>query len=404
MLSLRIAMRSLLRQRRRSLFTGLAMLVGFVLSCFFIGWADGTYDYIIDSFTRNRLGHIQIHREGYLHKPSLYKTIDDPGTVERALSGIPRIDSWAPRLYSAGLASLGERSAGVSVIGIDPQREDRTTGFSAKVVQGRYFDGRSHQLLIGKDLARILKARPGDSVVFVSQAADGSIANDLYQLVGVVDAGDPALNRSGFYLSLDDAQQLFALQGRVHEVAVTVHDLRQVDGVVAALSERLRGQGLEVAGWKQFASEFYRAMQADKGGMYVTLLVVVIVVAITILNTVLMSVLERQREYGLLKAMGTRPSQIVKLVVAEVALLAGFCILAGSLIGWLLNLYFARHGILLAEPVVWGSVQMRYLKGEVNLRSFLLPAATVLLTSLAVCLPPAFRAARTDPARTMRTF
>jgi putative ABC transport system permease protein len=404
MLTLRIAMRSLLRQKRRTIFTGLSMLVGFVLSCFFIGWADGTYSYIIDSFTRNRLGHIQIHRQGYLEKPSLYKTIGNIDSVEQVLARIPQVDSWAPRIYSAGLVSLGEKSAGASVVGIDPEREDRTTGFSGKLVEGRYFSGRSHEVIIGKDLAKILKARVGDSIVIVSQAADGSIANDLFDIVAFVDAGDPSLNRSGFYLTLAEAQELFVLHGQVHEIAVTVRGLRQVEGVTAVLKGRLEAQGLEVAPWQEFASQFYKAMRADKNGMYVTLLVVVIVVAITILNTVLMSVLERQKEYGLLKAMGTRPTQIVKLVVAEVSLLGVLCILLGSLIGYFLNLYFSRHGIVLPEPIIWGSVQMKYMKGEVNLRSFLLPSLTVVVTSLLVCIVPAFRAAKTDPAKTMRMF
>jgi putative ABC transport system permease protein len=404
MLTLKTAVRNLLRQRRRTLFTGLSMLVGFVLCCFFIGWADGTYNYIIDSFTRNRLGHIQIHQKGYLRKPTIYKTIDNVASVEAALGGIPQVDSWAPRVYSAGLVSVGDKSAGASVIGIDPQREDRTTGFSRKIVQGHYFSSGSREVILGKDLAKMLDARVGRSIVIVSQAADGSIADDAYMIAAFVDVGDPIVNRSGLYMTLVDAQNLFALGGRVHEVAVTVHDLRQVDGVTAVLRGKLRAEGLEVDPWQVFASEFYKAMHADKSGMYMSLLVVVIVVAITILNTVLMSVLERQKEYGVLKALGTRPSQIVKLVVAEVSLLAVFCILAGSLIGYFLNLYFSIHGIVLRHPVIWGSVQMKYMKGEVNLRSFILPAATVIFTSLLVCIFPAIKAARTDPAKTMRTF
>lgn len=402
--TIRIAVRNLLRQKRRTILTGLSMLVGFVLSCFFIGWADGTYNYIIDSFTRNRLGHIQIHRDGYLDKPSLYKTIGNVDAVEVKLAGISQVDSWAPRIYSAGLVSLGEKSAGASVIGIDPEREDRTTGFSRKLVQGRYFASGSHEVIIGKDLGKILKAGLGDSIVIVSQAADGSIANDIYEIAAFVDAGDPALNRSGFYLTLEDARELFVLYGQVHEIAVTVHDLRQVDDVTAVLKGRLEAEGLEVNPWQEFASEFYKAMQADKNGMYVSLLVVVIVVAITILNTVLMSVLERQKEYGVLRALGTRPAQIVKMVVAEVSLLAVLCIVAGSLIGYLLNLYFSVHGIVLPQPIIWGSVQMDYMKGEVNLRSFVLPTVTVIVTSLAVCTFPALRAAKTDPAKTMRMF
>ncbi len=404
MLTLRIALRNLLRQKRRTLFTGLSMLVGFVLACFFIGWADGTYNHIIDGFTRNRLGHIQIHKQGYLKKPSLYKTIDHPEIIEAELDSVPHIDSWTPRIYAAGLVSVRERSTGARVIGIDPEREDRTTDFSNKIVGGRYFVAGSHQAIIGRKMADILDAETGESIVIVSQAADGSIANDLYEIVAFVDTGDPQLDRAVVYLTLADAQDLFVLDGRVHEIAVTVDSLRHVEGTTERLRSRLEGRDVEVDPWQVFASEFYRAMQADKNGMYLTLVVVIVVVAITILNTVLMSVLERQKEYGVLRAVGTRPAQIVGMVVAETSLLSAGCIILGSIIGYLLNLYFSRHGIVLPNPIEWGSMQFRYMKGEVNARSFYLPAATVILTSLLVCLPPALRAARTQPAETMRTF
>jgi putative ABC transport system permease protein len=404
MLNLRLAIRNLLRQGKRTLFTGLSMLVGFVLASFFIGWADGTYNNIIDGFTRNRLGHIQIHRKGYLEDPSLYKTIKNPQAVTEALRDIPHVDSWAPRIYAAGLFSVGEKSAGGRIIGIDPQRENRTTGMAGKLVEGKYFTDAPNQALIGKTLVTVLGAKIGDELIIVSQAADGSIANDIYRIIASIDTGDPGLNRSAVYLSLSDAQELFVLPGQVHEIAVTVDRLSRVQEVTADLRRRLSGSGLEVDPWQVFASEFYKAMQADKNGMYLSLLVVVIVVAITILNTVLMSVLERQKEYGVLRAVGTRPGRIVGMVITETALLAAASIVLGSLLGFLLNLYFSRHGIALANPIEWGSMQFRYMKGEVNARSFYLPALTVTVTSLLVCLPPALRAARTEPAKTMRMF
>jgi putative ABC transport system permease protein len=117
-----------------------------------------------------------------------------------------------------------------------------------------------------------------------------------------------------------------------------------------------------------------------------------------------MSVLERQKEYGVLRAIGTRPGRIVGMVVTETALLAAASIVLGSILGFLLNLYFSRHGIALANPIEWGSMQFRTMKGEINARSFYLPTCTVIVTSLLVCLPPALRAARTEPAETMRMF
>lgn len=403
---LKIAVRNLARQKRRTFFTGLSMFVGFVLSCFFIGWADGAYNGIIDSFTRNRQGHIQIHQEAYLDKPSLYKTIDDPGAVEAVLAGLETVDAWAPRIYSAGLVSAGEKTAGAEVVGIDPEREDRMTRFSAKLTEGRYFppegEGDLRPVILGKDLAKTLKAGIGNEAVIVSQAADGSIANDIYEVIGLVDMEDPGLNRTGFYLTLHDAQELFVLPGQVHEIALTSGDLRDVEAVTGLLKGKLTGY--EVDPWRVFAAEFYKAMAADMGGMYVSLLVVIIVVAITILNTVLMSVLERRREYGVLIALGTRPGAIVRMVATETVLLSALCVLAGAMVGFLLNLYFSIHGVTLAEPIIWGGVQMDRMRAEINLKSFLLPAIVVTMTSLLVCLPPALKAAKTDPALTMRMF
>ncbi len=411
MLTVRIALRNLLRQRRRSLLTGLSMLVGFVLACFSIGWADGTYNHIIDTFTRSRLGHVQVHAEGYLEKESLYNTIDDPQLIFDQLASMEEVDSWAPRVFSAGLVSITEKSAGAEVIGIDPVAEDRTTAFSQRIVEGRYFhsdastsNGRG-EVILGKDLARILEGGVGDEIVIVSQAADGSIANDLYRVIGLADTGDPGLNRSAFYVPLSEAQRLFVLPGSVHEVAITLDNLNDVDSVAAQLKERLATSGdLEVAPWQVFARDFYRAMQADKNGLYLSLVVVIIVVAITVLNTILMSVLERQKEYGVLKAVGTRPGQIVGMVLSETAILTVVAVILGSAIGFVINTYFSRHGIVLSNPIEWGSVQVEVMKGEINARSFYLPTVTVALTSLLVCLFPAIHAARTEPATTMRAF
>jgi ABC-type lipoprotein release transport system permease subunit len=404
MLTLKLALRNLLRQKRRSLFTGLSMLVGFVLASFFIGWADGTYNHIIDQFTRNRLGHIQIHREGYTDKPSLYKTVGSPMEIGTRIAEERRIDSWTPRIFSAGLVSVEEKSAGARIIGIHPGKEAATTSFPDKITAGRYFTKASGEVIIGTELAKILEAEVGDEVAVFTQAADGSIAEDAFRIVGLVDTGSPQLNRSAFYMPFAAAQEFLVLWNQAHEIAITLEELRAVPQVTAALQEQLAEKEFEVAPWQEFASDFYRAMQADKNGMYISLLVVIIVVAITILNTILMAVLERRKEYGLMKAVGTRPGQIVKMVVAETLLLALACILLGSLIGWGLNSYFGEFGMRLSSPIEWGGVQLEYMKGEVNARSFYLPALTVLLTSLLVCLPPALRAARTEPARTMREF
>jgi len=379
------------------------MLGGFTLASVSIGWSDGTYANIIEMFTRNQLGHIQIHEGDYLDRPSLYKNIDDYRKIGEKISGIPHVEAWAPRLYSFGLVSAGKKSATVKIIGIDPDLERRAVNFEKKVVQGRFFSGDgSREVLIGETLARVLKVSPGDEIVIVSQAADGSIANDAYRLAGLVRTGDEITDRSAFYLELDEAQELLALEGKVHEIIVIADDADRVPSLTSRIRKTLESTGLEVSPWTEFAASFYRTMKADQQGMWISLLLILVLVAVGVLNTVLMSVLERRREYGVLKAIGMRPWQLVRLVIYEVNIMALGSILIGAGLSALANYLLSLHGIHLPRSFTYGGVRFDTMYSELNIRSFTIPAVTVLMAATLVALLPAIRAAGTRPAKAMR--
>jgi len=404
MIVLRMAFRNVLRQRRRSLFTGLSIVGGFALSVVFIGWSDGSYNAIIDQFARTRLGHIQIHEKTYLDRPTLAKTIADAAKVGAVLDRTAGVETWAPRVYSAGLAGAGDRSAGVQILGVDPDREVRATRFDRKLVEGRLFAGpAAREAVLGRALAQILQARIGDGIVLLSQAADGSIAEDEFQLVGLVESGDELTDRAALYLPLATAQDYLVLGGRVHEIAVVVSKLGRAQAVGRTIARELADPRLSVDPWQVFAKPFYQAMKADQAGMWIEMLVMIIIVAIGVLNTVLMSVLERRREYGVLKAIGTRPGRIVRLVVLEVLILSGLAMTAGASLGLAANAVLSRHGIRLGRGLTYGGMVFDTLRSEINVRSFVIPAVTVLVSALVVGFFPALKAARTDPARAMRT-
>jgi len=403
MLILKMAFRNTFRQKRRTILTGLSMLAGYFLAVVFIGWSDGSYNHIIRAFTGNQLGHIQIHRKTYLDRPSLYKTIDDISRMSEILQQIKGVQSWAPRLFSAGLAAVGEKSAGVQIIGVDPEKETATTHFDKKIIEGHNFSpAPSHEAIIGKGLAEIFDAEINDEIVIISQAADGSIANDLYPIIGISSSGNDISDRMSFYLHLRDAQDLLVLNGRVHEIAVTVDKLSHVSEITKLISKRLNNPELEVEPWQVFAKSFYQAMQADKQGMWIMLVIIVVIVAVGVLNTVLMSVLERRREYGLLKAVGTKPRQIIKLVLLEVTILAIFSILLGAVLGFGTNSFLSTHGIRFGEGFTYGGVEFDTMYSEINIRSLIIPAVTVLLCSTLVSFYPSIKAAKTEPAKTMR--
>lgn len=401
---LKIAFRNVFRQKRRTTLTVLTMLGGFVLSSLSIAWMDGSYNYIIDQFTRNRLGHIQIHEHDYLDRPSIYRTIDDVDALGVTLDHHERVESWTPRVLAAGLASVNDKSSGVVIVGIDPLRESRTTEFDPKVSKGRPLAVEpSYEALVGEGLAGRLGADIGDEIVLLSQAADGSIANELYTIVGLVDAGETATNQTTVYLHIADAQELFVLPGRAHEVALVSYQPKHLFEAAESIAAAIERPKLAVEPWQVFAKSFYDAMKSDQAGNWVTLAIIVMMVAVGVLNTVLMNVLERRREYGLLRAVGTRPRMVLGVVVTEVFVMALLAVILGTLVSLGVNYWFTRHGIEMPTELDFAGVQWTHMYAEMNVRSYVIPAITIVLSSLFVGFFPAIKAARTDPAVSMRT-
>ena len=400
----KIAFRNIFRQKRRTILTALAMAVGFALLSLTIGLSDGAYGNIITMFTRNRIGHIQVHRDGYLDKPSLYKTIDNAAAVGETIQRIVGVEAWTPRVYGAGLGSVGEKSTGVQIIGVDVARETAATRFDQKVVEGSTLaETPSHEAVIGKGLAKIVSATVGSEIVIVSQGADGSIANDLYKIVGIAESGDDITDRVACYLHIEDAQELLVLAERVHEIVVIVSNINRVDKITSTIETQLNDSTLDVAPWQVVAKSFYRAMRTDQQGDAISRFVIMLIVAIGVFNTVLMSVLERTREYGVLKAVGTKPVQIFWLVVCEVVIIALGSICVGAILGALLNYLLSIYGITYPQEITYGGMKLKTLYAEVNVRCLVIPAITVMLSATIVSLFPAIKAARIMPAKAMRT-
>ncbi len=403
MMTFKMAYRNVLRQRRRTLLTVMTMLGGFTLASISIAWSDGNYNFVIDLFTRTQLGHIQIHSQGYLDKPTLYNTITDYEMLGRTINNYRGVVSWTPRLFAAGLASVGHKSTAVRITGIDPVRETETTRFDKKIIEGRMFgETGTPEVILGKGLALTLKAELGNELVIVSQGADGSIANDLYNVVGVLESGDPLSDQTSLYLRLSDAQDLMVLYGQAHEMAIVIEDLDDVEEITVGLTEAINRPGLTVEPWQEFARSFYNAMQADRQGMWIMLFIIVLIVSVGVLNTVLMTVLERTREYGVLRAIGVRPLQITRMITYEVTVMATVSIVIGFILSLGINYWLSLEGISFGT-FTYGGVEFSEMYSEINARSYIIPAITVITSAVLVSLFPAIKAARTVPAKAMRT-
>ncbi len=380
------------------------MAGGCALFGLFFGMVDGTYGNLIDMITRNHTGHIQLHMNGYIDKPSIYKTLKDTDAIGNKIQSISHVQSWAPRVYTPALAFAGKKTTGTKVIGIDPARESKTTRLKNRVSRGEFIsDTAQNEIVITNGLARILKVDLDGEIALISQGIDGSIANNLFTVTGIIGGEGSSFGESICYMHIDTAREFLSMESGAHEIAIVLSDHSRTKLVKNLIKNKLNDPEISVEPWQIVEAAFYRAMQADLKGNRYSIAVFTIIIAVGVLNTVLMVLLERTREFGVLRALGTRPFQIFQLILFETAFLAVISIIIGTIAGVLANWWFLVHGITYPTPIEYGGYIFKKLTSKITSRSMINPALIIFSTAIVVSIWPAVRAARIIPVKAMRS-
>ena len=420
MLVVKLALRNILRHRRRSILTILSMGSGYFLLSFMLAMSEGSYNNIIDVFTRDHTGHVQIHQSNYLQRPSLYKTIDNIDALLSELEENTLVTGITPRIYGPSLAYGKEKSIPANVVGIDPQREANTTHLKNKVNQGHYLsngmtDKGYFPAMVGQALAKNLHLTIGDELVLISQGFDGSIANEIYEVTAIVGTSDSS-ERMNVYLSLDAMRQFLSMGNQVHELAISLTHQSHARSFANSLQKKWSNtftsesntpkseskKTLSVDPWQIVEASFYKSMQADKQGNYVSMGILIFIVSIGVLNTVLMGILERTREFGVLKAIGTRPLAMFNLIMLESLFLAIASCVLGFMFALPTNYWLTTVGITMPQPIDMGGMKFETILGEITLFSMGLPALVVIGSTLLVSLIPGIRASRISPLQALQ--
>lgn len=382
------------------------MAFGFVLFSLSVCFSDGVYLRFIEQFIRERTGHIQIHSKGYLENPKLFKRIKNYNVLMEGLKSNKNILHMAPRVHSGGLAFYKNKSMGVEIVGVDFDLESKATTFKKRFKASNVgFSKNENRAIIGKSVAKILKIGFSDPLVLISSAADGSIANDIFKVVGIMESKERSIDDHRIYLPLKQAQEYYALENSIHELALILSGNQNPKKITIELQKEIGPQfKVEVNPWQVVEKDFYKAMQADKKGDYVGQFIFILVMGVGVLNTLLMSIIERTQEFGILKALGTRSGHIAKIIFAETFILSVISIGLGSILSTAVNFYFSTHGIELETPIAWGGATFSKMLGMMNARTYWQPSLIIFVTGIMVTLIPAWRAKKVSPADAMRTI
>lgn len=409
-LELRLAWRNVWRNPRRTALTVAATVFAVVLVLFSVAMAAGVHEKMIEDGVRVSSGHVTVTGPDYLEKRGLEQFVRLDDKLAEALSDTPGVEGWAPRVVSFGLLSKDSATHGVSILGLDPAREPEVTTLPDRVRQGRFLTGeRPREIVLGARLARNLQAHLGDQLLLYSVAYSLETAYDLFEVVGILRLPDARADRSTAAITLHDAEDFYVYGDRLSEIAVLAHDADQAPAIRDALARALpRNDGAEVHLWSEVMPQLEQFIMLDDAGMYVMLVILVVVVAFGILNTIQMAVLERKREFGVLLALGLRPSAIFRIVYLESLMLACVGLAAGLAIGLPLVLWFQGHPVHLggqemqaafelfgAEPVMTWKLKPWNPLGS---------TITILGVAVLAAFYPALRASRGRPVDVLRSL
>jgi len=393
----KIAVRNLIRYKRRTLLTSSLIAIGVLFVLIFIA-ASSSFKYlIIGQITDSMLGHLQVHKRGYVASiDSLPLTLNLSAKAEKkleaAIKGIPEIEAFSPRIKFGGMFSNFIETTNIRVNGVYPGKEIATVPlFLSRVKQGEKAIKKG-EILIPELLANIATNR------------DGSVNGKQFKIGGILESVTGPGGRDG-YIHIEDAMEILRMEElEISEVAVRIKDFSKLNDV----SDRLEGllapnqgkQGkpvFDVRTWEKLSPFYNVAKMIDIMTVFIKLMLIAIVL-VSIMNVMIMAVFERIREIGTIAAIGTMPEKILSLFLIE-----GFSLgVVGVVVGNLL----AFFGIFIINTIKitfnFGRQSGFILAPSLKIGDILFVSAVVILVSVLAALQPAFKAARMEPVEALR--
>ncbi|HEY4786792.1 MAG TPA: ABC transporter permease [Bacteroidales bacterium] len=336
----RLAWRNLWRNKRRTLITVASIFFSVVLAILMRGYHGGAWASLLENVLHSYTGYLQVHAKGYWSEKTLDYTLVWNDSLKRELFKNKDVKNVVPRVESFALASAGEKTKGVIVVGIDPKIEEAFTNLSKKLVKGSLLGANDNEVMLSQRLAKFLNLTVGDTLTLLSQGYQGASAAAIYRVKGIVKLPSPEWDNQLVYLPLAAAQDFYSLPGRLTSLVIDINKTRRLDRVSTSLKKHLDQNKYEVMTWKEMLVELYQEYVSDESGGKILLALLYLIIGFGIFGTVMMMTSERTREFGVLVAVGMKRHRLVILICTEMFFIALLGALAGMMAGVPVITYF----------------------------------------------------------------
>jgi ABC-type lipoprotein release transport system permease subunit len=400
----KLAFRNIRLHKKRSFISLAAIAVGLGALIFLRGFMFGAQSQMVQNITATLTSDAQIVPSALEDFYNTNGAIEDPDKVREILKADPRIAAFSERIIGGGMISSEQRSMATFIIGFDPEAEAKIKT-RREIMRGRALtaqDGKG--VVIGEKMRQALGAEVGETIVLTAQDFYGSLTGGSFTLVGTFLTGNDQLDNTMAVILKSTAQDLLVFEHRISKFALKIDPRFPIQEVTHSIKEKLEGSDLRVVTWESLIPMFAGMIRFQNGMIFVIMAIVLSIVAAGILNTLMMSIMERIRELGLMLALGTQPRQIVILVILESLILSVAGAVTGALLGIGLVTFFGRIGIDLTRFVTALTNLMigSHVFPRFDFSYSLIFVGAVLGANLLVSFFPAWRAGRLVPLEAMR--
>ncbi len=402
----KLAWRNIQRNRRRTIITASAIVMGVTMMIIVNGMITGMLDRTIANSVELETGHIKIYPEGYYEKSDLMPTNMHLTYTEIAglINTVDSITVKSPRIRAGGMLQTEEESTRVIINGINPGDDSKVRDLENRIIEGDYLtDGDEPSIMIGEPLSERFKIRLHDKVLLSSIASDGTPVSVMCTVKAVFSTKFSSYDSTMVFLSLQNAQTLLNIGEDVTEIVIMVDNPEHIGEVTALLQQNLRenNYNYDVLHWEELSPELAQFSEMEKSMSFLFLSIVIVVAAIGILNTMLMAVYERVKEVGVMAAFGYKGRDILVLFVAEGLIIGVIGAVIGCILGMGINYYLSVAGIDFAGAEVVEFMETRVYT-RLTLSDVVYPFFFAVGIALLAALYPAYRASRLEPVEALR--
>jgi len=382
------------------------MLIGFSLSAliFTDSLVKGMQTLMIENVTQSLTGEAQIHQAAYRENFDINFYLKDGNEIEHKLRKDKSIASFASRVISGGMISSSYNVTAGGLYGVDAARESQLSKLKEATVKGQYLSGEAKELLMGQSMANLLEVTLSDRIVItLSEIGTGELTQALFRVTGIFNFGIREIDDNLVFVNIDKAREILGLMpGNSHEIAIRFTNHKDAESAGSKFFQTFNNDETEALGWLDLNPEIASVIEMSEYSSLIMGSILFLLATLGIINSLFMSIYERTYEFGVIRAIGTRPWKLTQLIILEAFFLALLACFFGMCLSFALSQWTSVHGIPLGEIEISGIAINNNIKTQTTLTQYIeFPLYVIALTLIASLYPARF-AAKIAPAEALQ--